>query len=275
MQLAKQEGFDITEANVNQEIEFQKKLNPFYLQALLTRGYSIGQIREEVKTSLASEKLWTQGIHISEKEVNDYIQKNPKQFMRPATVTMYWIYILDQNLEPKINQELIGGQSFSSVAIQYSQYPGAKEVHGMFPQNQINLLPPAIKQVVDQTSAGQQSNWMPIGKGFAKFFIQQKTKSTPVIMTKDRKIEVQRMLALQQGRLANDVNRRLTEMLEKSKIQVDYTPLQKPWKTFIKQLKEAFSSIQLQQPPQNPATVPAHSPATKNQSKPTGTQIIK
>lgn len=260
VQLAKQEGYQITEPDVNHEIEFRKKLNPFYLEEFLNRGYSIGQIREEVKTSLASEKLWTQGIHISKKEVDDYIQKHPQQFMHPATVTMYWIYILNKNLEPKINQELMSGQSFSSVAIQYSQYPGAKEVHGMFPQNQINLLPPAIKQVVNQTNAGQQSNWVPIGKGFAKFFVQQKTQTAPIVMTADRKFEIQRMLAIQQGQLANDVNKQLTTMLEKSKIQVDYTPLQKPWKTFIKQLKETVAPPNLQPNLKNPATAPAPSP---------------
>lgn len=238
MHLAADLGLIPTKEEVEKEIEFKRSLNPNFIDRLTDRGFNISQIRKNLKMELAQEKVLTKGIQVTMEEVDNYIKRNPKQFITPAIADLYWIYVKSERAKKRVDQELISGQSFRAVATRYSEYPNAERLKGRFPQRVIGSMPPKIQNIAKKHKIGQKTEWIPIQNGYAKFFIEQKTEEKPIKMDEKRKVALKRRLALQRGRLANDLSDTLLKKFKESNISVDYQPLKKPWGKLKQKIKD-------------------------------------
>jgi parvulin-like peptidyl-prolyl isomerase len=239
IQLAIDEGVLPSDQDIEKEIEFKKNLNPRFLSSLTDRGLTIKQIRDGVKLELAQEKILTKGIQIPMTEVEKYITDNKSQFIEPAQVDLYWIYVKDKKSKAKVDLELSGGQSFQYVAEKYNEFPQTEQYKGRFPNRVIKTLPPVIKSLVEKSKVGDKSDWISFSNGFAKFFVDQKIDEKPIVMSPIKKQALQRNLAVQRGKLSKDIGSILLKKFEDSKISVEYEPLQKQWSTFVDQIKKA------------------------------------
>lgn len=239
MQLAKDEGVFPPDAEVSKELEFRKRINPNYIKELTANGITFDTIKENIGLELARENLLTKGITVTQQEADDYIKKNPAQFTEPAKADMLWVFVKTKTKQATVDREIQSGQSFQSIALRYSEFDGAKENGGRFPQTSINDMNPTLKNIVNQTAVGKVSTWLPLSDGFAKFYIQSKTPAKAMTLDADKKELVRRSIARSRGEQATDLPKRVLDKIKGSEIKVNDTTLSGAWdKAFDKLKKE-------------------------------------
>ena len=107
------------------EKKYQKQLK---LQSLTEQ-----QVRDQVRASVIQNKLYekiTQGISVSDKEIDAYYRKNKRQYVQPASRDVRHILVKKKALAEQIYRQLKGGASFAALAKRYSQDPGTKNAGG-------------------------------------------------------------------------------------------------------------------------------------------------
>jgi len=239
LQMATDEGVAPTESDVLAEIEFKKKLNPNIVKELQARGMTLKQIKDSIMADLAQERLVTKGITVTDQETQQYIKDNPKQFTEPERYDMQWIVVKDDAIKARIDQEVRAGTNFGQLAIQYSLDPQAKQSTGRFPNGVIETLPDAIRKVVVAAPEGGTSNWVQTDAGWAKFYIEKKNPSKPVVMDESKMTMLKRQLAIQRGSKALDLSKRLGDKLKDAKVEVKYSDLKSPWEKLMERVKDA------------------------------------
>jgi parvulin-like peptidyl-prolyl isomerase len=238
LQMAKDEGVFPTDQDIQKELEFQKKRNPDFVKELQARGLKLAEIRESLTVDIATERLITKGIKVEMPEVDKFIQDNPKSFVDPATVDMLWVFVKDKANEGSVDDELRAGQAFAAVAKRYSQFPGAA-TNQRFPQRVISAMPKEIQKLVDKTGEAQQTEWLTLSDGFAKFYVEKKEGEKPIVMDDTKKEFLRRQIALERGRKATDLDAKLQERLKSAKIDVKYDDMKELWKRAEEQLKQS------------------------------------
>ena len=242
LQMAEDEGVAPKSEDVDAEIAFRTKLNPGFVNQQTSAGITLQQIKDALLVQLAQERLLTKGITVTMPEVEDYIKKNPKQFEDPATAELQWVVVKDEATKAKVDQALTTGQDFQKVALTYSIDPNLKQNGGKFPQTRIDQMVEPIRKAVEATPTGKQTAWIKFNDGQAKFLVEKKEAAKPTTISEAQKQYVQRQLAMQRGKMANDLDKRLRDKLKETKITVDYEPLKPMWAKTEEQLKKSATS---------------------------------
>ncbi len=242
LQLAKDNGVYPSDQDVLAELEFQKKREPNFLRGLQSRGLSVGEIKDNLRIDLARERLITKGLKVDLKEAEDYIKKNPKEFVDPATADMQWIVVKDDISKKPVDDALKTGQAFSVVASNLSQSPDAKRTT-RFPMRLVDQMPAQIQQIVFSTKEAAVTDWVKLSDGWAKFYLEKFTPEKPIEMTDVRKQFVQRQIAIKRGMQATDIDKQLLDKLKESKIDIKYDDVKERWKEAFDSLKETGGGI--------------------------------
>jgi hypothetical protein len=229
MQMAADEGLMPTEAEVEAEIEFKKKINPSFLTELKAVGYSMGQIRREVLYSLCEERLLTRGIEVKKDEVDKIIKENPEQFIEPASVNVYEILALSEAKKAEVDAELRRSVPFKSVATKLTQNP-----QGPRKSFAVARLQGSLKTALESAPVNHTTDWLQAGNGWVKYFVDSRTEAKPMDMTAERRELLRRQIALTYGRQANDLPKQVTERLRSTDVRVsdDEMILKDMWKRF-------------------------------------------
>ncbi len=265
LQWAKEEGAMPTDQDVKNEIDFQKQLNPRFVQDLTANGMTLEQVKNNLRLDLAREKILTKGITVTREEANDYIVNNPKNFMEPATADTMWIWVRDEATKKLADKELVSGQAFKTVAMHYSVDPAAKLRQATFGQRRLDGLKPEIRKAIDKAGIGQQTDWVKLEQaGFAKFYIEKKEPEKKRVIDEAVKKSVMRAIALDRGTKAIDFEKRLNERLKSTKIDVQRQSLQVPWKTQLELIKRAE---ELRSPSTSLPPTPAPAPSGTSDGK--------
>jgi hypothetical protein len=235
LHMAADEGLLPTEKEVEAEIEFKKKVNPNYLTELKAAGYSMGQIRREVMYGLSEERLLTRGITVDKSEVDKMIENNPQQFIEPATVTLYEIMVLSDARKAQADQELAGSTPFKTVATKHTQNPNGPRL-----QYAVARLQEPLKSALEGKPVGFVTDWIPVGNGHVRYFIDARTEEKPMDMTPEKREMLRRQLALSYGRQANDLAEQVTQKLRGSDVRIseDEATLKDMWKRFKDRLEK-------------------------------------
>lgn len=241
-QMAKDEGVMPGDKDVEDEIQFQEKLDPNFMPAYKSRGMTLGQIREEIKFSLVQERLTTKGITVGNEEVDTWIKNNPNAFIIPAKVSMSWILAQSDARKAQVEQELKSGKKFSEVAVALSQAPSAALVNGKYLPERgaipISNLAANLRSLVEPANVGTDTTWLKFSEGWAKFHIDSKDEQKKVEITPERRENIRRNIALQRGSKANDLRKRLVDRVRTSEIVVRRDSLKEAWKNFSELLKK-------------------------------------
>lgn len=244
LQLAKDEGVYPSEEDIKKELEYRKKVDKSFGERLKQSGLTMDIVKRQIMLDLAQEKIITKGINVTIPDVDQYIKDNPKQFMEPATVDASWIFVTSDDKKQQVDQALGRGQGFSSVALQYSEAPQAKDLGGRFPIRALASITPPFDKPLKETREGTMSDWVKVDVGWAKFYVERRTAEKPMVIDDLLKVRVQRQLALQRGSLAVDLDRRVTDkILESEKtIKIEKSDLKEPWKRLIEELRKQRST---------------------------------
>lgn len=241
VQLAKDNKLAPTPKELDAEVEFQRKRNPGFVTDLKERGLTLEQIRESLEVDLSREKLLTHDVKVTMAEVETFIKNNRAQFTTPELLDAKWIFVTNDAKKREVDRELLAGQNFATVARRLSDDPQAKETLGTFPQRVVNALPGPIQEVVKRTTEGNDTGWVQLTDGWAKFYIEKKTPEKYNEPTETDKEWLQRQLAVQKGIQSKDLDRRLLDKLKASKIDITYRELKAPWETAYKEIEKLES----------------------------------
>lgn len=240
MQLAQDKKIYPTEEEINRELEFRKKLNTNFLANLTARGLTLEMIRKSLTLDLIQEKLLTDDVKVSTADVDKYVKENPKEFMEPARAELSYIKVSDQRTRDQVDRELSAGQSFTQVALRYSEAADAKQTNGKLVDRttgqapSIDSLPPDVQKAIANFSGGETTDWIRFVDGWGKFYIHKKTTAKSITMDDTKKEFLRRLLAKQKGSQAKDLNRMVLVKLKDSKVDVQRTAFQELWKTAYK-----------------------------------------
>lgn len=235
LHMAADEGLLPTEKEVEAEIEFKKKINPNYLSDLKAAGYSMGQIRREVMYSLSEERLLTRGIKVESSEIDKMIKDNPEQFIEPATVGVYEVMVMSEARKAQVDQELAASQPFKTVATKHTQNP-----NGPRQQYAVARLQEPLKTALEGKPVGFVTDWISVGNGFVRYFIDSRTEEKAMDMTPEKREMLRRQVALSYGRQANDLAEQVTQKLRGSDVRIseDEATLKDMWKRFKDRLEK-------------------------------------
>jgi len=237
MQLARDKNVYPTDADVNKELEFKKKLNPDFLPRLTASGFTFDLIRQSITLDLIRERLLTDGIKVTSADVEKYIKDNSQEFIDPEKVDLYWVLVQDKPTQKRVDEELNAGQAFSQVAIKYSAAPDAKETGAKLVDKTNPRVPPALKslpqnvqQAIKNLREGQKTDWIMLVDGYAMFMLNKRIPERAMVMDDTKKEYLRRLLAQKKGSEARDINRQVLQKLKDSKVDVQRTSFQAPWK---------------------------------------------
>jgi ribosomal protein L9 len=241
MQLAKDDGVYPTDGEILQELDFRGKLNPNYVKQLNAAGYNLESIKENLALELAREKLISKGVKVTDAEVDEYIKNNPQQFTNPATATMRWVFAKTDARKAEVDKALATGQSFTAVATQLSEAPGARSNGGQFEQNVVSRMPQQLQAMVAKTAEGRMTDWLRLTDGWARWYVERKAAAKKMELSKEQKELVRRQIAQQRGQQATDLNKRVLDKLKEAQITVKDDVLSELWKKRFDAIKEELS----------------------------------
>ena len=204
---------DAVDKRVNQLItQYYKGDKKKYQDALKAQGVSEEQLRQEVAMQLSQQNIFNDvtknaSTAVSDKEIQDYYNKNKSSYETPATRTVRHIlvaltkagkpadtqagdkvdYARSKVLADQIEQKLKSGQSFAALAQKYSQDPGSKKTGGKLSDLAQGQTVPPFDKVAFSIKTGDISQ--PIKTQFGWHIIQALTpvkakKKTPLASVK-------------------------------------------------------------------------------------------
>lgn len=243
LQVAADEGVAPTDEDVEAEIKFKVALQPNYLPAMKTRGFTTGQVRQLTAVQLAQERLATKGITVTDEEVQRRIKENPNLFVEPEKASLELLFVRGQDTRSKAEQALRSGTPFTSVRQQFDQAPlslrNAFDVSRASGDGMaIEGLNEPFKSAVRKTDKGKLTDWMRAGDGWAKILVHSKMPKKEIERTPERMEFLKRQIALEKAAEKNDVNKKVADKLRSSKIEVVEASLKDPWQRFEERLKK-------------------------------------
>ncbi len=147
-----------TEADIDREMESQKKLPPI-AQALVSRQLTEADLRQSVRSQLARFNIATTAVSISGPEVEKYYQAHLAAYNAPERWGLSGIRTTKANVVPKIQADLKAGKSFAEVVAAYSDDAKTRASEGQFGTVNANdpALPATIGEAVRKLKVGEVS----------------------------------------------------------------------------------------------------------------------
>ena len=100
---------------------------------LKKQNLDLDQVREDVRASVVQNKLYnevTDGVQVSDKEIDDYYKKNKQQYVQPESREVRHILVKKKALADQLYQQVSNGGDFAALAKKHSEDPGSKASGG-------------------------------------------------------------------------------------------------------------------------------------------------
>lgn len=239
-QLAKDEGVSPTPADVDRELEFRKKVDAQYVAKQMAMGIVLQQIKDQIAIDLAQERILSKGIKVDEAEARKFIAENPSQFTYPEELEVYYIQANSDDTRKKVDSDLQLGKPFQTVAMQYSESPTVREDNarlGGGSPTYTDRLQPELKKQLAKLPEAKHTGWIKVQNGWMMFYLDKRKPARKMTVDQVLIERVQRMLRMQKGRLAVDLDRRVRKKIIESKLTIKDKTLKNLWERYIAALK--------------------------------------
>jgi foldase protein PrsA len=148
-QYAKTNNITVSDAEITQK-EDQLKTNfpsGSWDEMLKSRGLTEADVHSALMEQIILDKALQKQVTISPAQIADYFNKNHATFDKPEQVTARHILVPNLAEAQKVEQLLKSGQSFASVAKEYSTDPGSKDKGGELGTFRRGQMVPAFDKV--------------------------------------------------------------------------------------------------------------------------------
>lgn len=223
-QEAERQGITVSDSQIESQTAELKKGFPneaAFQDALKKNGITLDELKQREKENLLSQRLiekLTAKIDPSEKELNDYYQKNKSTVFEEKASVHAWHILFDEKdkaTAEKVLGQLKSGGNFAALAKQYSKDPGSKEKGGDLGWPTTPYVP-EFQAALDKMKAGEISGL--VKSQFGYHIIKVIEKRPARIKSFDQvKDQVRQMLIQQQQ--ADVFQKLLDELKKKAKIE--------------------------------------------------------
>lgn len=234
LQLAKEKGVAPTDAEVQAELQAAVEDNPKILQDWTDSGRTRAELEYEFKYQLAQFKLITQGITITDQQVEQFYKENPTMFTLPKRIKLRVIVVNTEADKLAVEADLKAKKPFSDVAKARS-LDLSRSIGGDYGISAYDDLSPAAKDAVNKRGADGVTDWVTSGNNYVKFWVEQvlPEEKIPLDAKTKRRIRKQRMADI--GNVKNDIKKMMSDMRARAKIDIKQKEFADAYKKFIDQ----------------------------------------
>lgn len=245
LQLAKEKGVLPSDVEVRAEIDRIKVEEPKFGEQWATAGRTDAELMYRVRYDLASFKLLSYGINVTDQELEAFYKENPNQFTTPKTYKLRVIVVTEGAKKDQVDAQLRSGKSFADVAKELSE-DVSKAAGGEYGAITLSKLPEFYAKPVEATKIGNSTAWVegkdataPNRTQYVKFFVEDITpeKLLPLDAKMRRDLRRHRMATL--GGNKNDMGKEIKTALLKAKIEVFQKEYAEPYRKLIEAIREA------------------------------------
>lgn len=171
-QYAKDHSITVSDDDVNKlEDQYKKQFpNGQFDELLKARGMTEQDVRDVLRRQLILDKAVGGDVKVSDKQVQDFFNKNRAAFDTPDEAKARHILVPDLKTAQKVEADLKSGKDFGDEAKTYSQDPGSKDKGGDLGYFRRGQMVPAFEKYAFSAPLNQISP--PIKSPFGYHVIQ-------------------------------------------------------------------------------------------------------
>ncbi|HEY0867118.1 MAG TPA: peptidyl-prolyl cis-trans isomerase [Fimbriimonas sp.] len=236
-QLAKEKGVAPSDVEVQAEMKVRLEEQPNLLAEWKATGRTEQELINQTRFELARFKLQTQGITITDQQVEGYYNENIETYTQPKQVKLRVIVVDKADQRAVVDKDLAAGKAFAEVA-KASSVDVSKASGGEFGTYPVTLLAPDLRKVIDAAKAGQVTTWVGgeqngVGR-YARFLVEEVTPAKKMTLDARLKRSIRREMILQRGTIRNDVEKQMREMRAKAKIDIKQPEFASIYESYVK-----------------------------------------
>lgn len=233
LQLAKKNGVEPSAAEIEEELQLRLKEEPDYVKDFLAAGLSEADLRYDIKVQLAEFKVATQGVTITDFQVQKYYDDQKRQFTLPKRYRVRVIAASSAEKKTAVDAELAKGTAFSDVATQMSEdlsrYDG-----GLLGNISENALGDSLRSVVTSLRKGAVTPWLKGESGTdLKVYLEDVLEEEVLPFDEVLKKKIWKRLMSDRGLVRNNVPQMMETMRKEAKLEFYGSP-------FESQLRRVF-----------------------------------
>jgi parvulin-like peptidyl-prolyl isomerase len=234
LQLAKTKNLLPTETEIDNEVKFRLRRDPNTLVFWKALGRTEAEYRNVVRVDLAQYNLQTEGVKITDKEINDLYQgTKATRYTLPKRYVLRAITVDKEEIQKKVEAELKANKSFAAVAVLYS-IDETKEQGGKFGEVPLSLLQESLRNILAKLKKGERSSWVKSDKGSTTLFlVEDILPETTRELDADLKSELRREMSLRKGNQFNNLSKLMREARSKAEIKITSPEFDEAYKRFM------------------------------------------
>jgi|GEM_PF-514813 len=238
LQLADQHHVSPTEAQIDQALRDALTADPNLETNWTQSGRTEDQLRAQYKIDVAKFNLLTEGIIITDQQVQDQYNNHPDLYTIPKLDHLRIIVVKSQADEQKVDADLAAGKAFKDVATADS-VDITKVRGGDFGNVPESSLPDLFKTALTGVKIGGTTDWFHGDNAqpmySMKLLFEDATPGKLLPLTDSLKAQIRHRLMEDQGSVAHDISKELDALRAKSDIQISNPVFANAYKALVKQ----------------------------------------
>jgi len=218
IQLAKDKGVYPSDTEVQAEIKSRSDANPKLLEGLALLGLNREDYAYQVRLDLVDFKLRTQGITITDQEIEKFYADNPTLFTMPKRYRLRVVAVADEAGRNAVDADLKAGMKFEDVAKKHS-IELSKTIGGDIGLQRETDLSGPVRAEVTAVKIGQYTNWVRGEQASIRFFVENILPEEKRKLDDGLRKEIRRGLMLDKGAVRNNIDRDLKELRRRAVVE--------------------------------------------------------
>jgi len=209
-----------TDAEIKQELDDRIAENADLMKNWTATGGTEAELNYAIKLELAELKIVSQGITVTDQELEAFYKANPSMFTFPKRFKLRLIAVPDEAKRDAADTDLKGGMSFAEAVKKHSDHP-SKFNDGQLGELPVDVMSANLKTAIDGVKIGSATEWIRTEGGFYKFLVENITPERVQSLDDKTRRQLRRKLAVDRGRVKTDISKLMTEARAKAKVEVN------------------------------------------------------
>lgn len=218
LQLAAEKKVLPKDADVKAQLDLKLKEDPQLLENLAKVGISKADIEYQIRLDLAEFNIVTNGITVTDQEIEQHYRDNPSRFTIPKRYKLRLIAVTEGKKQ-EVDDQLAAGKNFADVAKALSQDSSASTGGelGEIPDTAFSEL---VRANLERTKIGQATAWVQGTSGWFKFLIEDIKPAEKIPLDDNLRKQLRKSLMMDRGRVRNNIEVMMADMRHKAKVTI-------------------------------------------------------